>query len=724
MKRLLRTVAFLGVISAMSASATTTPIGPEQLKTTIADNQWARITPNTSYREVPRKYLPATGPELQSTPLSGTYSGIHIDDEGNVFYGTRGGHLSYYGNDVEMFDAASNVWIQSYSPEVCPTTDTRCAPLYSYGATDAVSPLGRPYAEHTFDYFKWHPVERRFWGILRSGTWTYDPVTTAWTRRTAPWTAGVGTWALLAYDPELGTFPAIVTQAYDKTPRAAFAWQNGDWHKRADLPSLMGAFIYSTYIPSIGKHLLKAEPAVNGTSTWWYYDAVANVFTHLAGVPVDAEQIDSFDFDSTNGVVVGIVHPNSTTFRMWIFAPQTGVWTAITPGGTLPYTPFGSSAGGNLLRYDASRNLFYFMRVLTFPSGGGGATELWTYRYRGTVPTSTPTSVTSDADFAARCASPGVARCFAFDSAAQIAGGFVRPGTSTTPVIDATVKASGTGALKFTVPGNSGPNSAGTFLMNFSPGTKNTIHTGGDGISYPVQFGVGEEFYVQWRQRFSPEMLQRMGGGGWKSVILGEGDRPDFLASSCTDLEVVMNNGGYRGLPQMYHSCGAKDGKYEGLQEGYGTYDYLLQNAIRNPACLYSKSMTTPSTAIPPCLPFKANQWMTFQIRVKVGTPYTNNKVYKHDSIVQMWVAEEGKPSVLGIDFSPHSPTCTALQTSIPRNCQTGYDLYNNNPTLRKYGKVWLLPYDTGKQTTFAHPTAYTWYDELIVSRQRIPDPR
>jgi hypothetical protein len=336
----------------------------------------------------------------------------------------------------------------------------------------------------------------------------------------------------------------------------------------------------------------------------------------------------------------------------------------------------------------------------------------------GAVPVAAQTTF----DFEARCALPGVVRCFAFDGPEEIADGFVRAGTATTPVIDTTVKASGTGSLKFTVPGNSGPNSAGTFLMNFSPGTRNTLRSNGDGIAYPVQFGPGEEFYVQWRQRFSPEMLQRMGGGGWKTIIVGEGDRPDFLASSCTDLEIAVNNGGYRGFPQMYHSCGAKDHKYEGLQEGYGTQDFLLQNAIRSPGCLYSRA--TAGKAIPPCIPYRADQWMTFQIRVKVGTPYTNNKVYRHDSIVQLWVAEEGQPSVLTIDFSPQAPGCVAMQVSIPRNCQTGYDLYNADPALHRFGKLWLLPYDTGKKPDFPHPTAYTWYDDLIVSRERSPDPR
>ena len=40
-----------------------------------------------------------------------------------------------------------------------------------------------------------------------------------------------------------------------------------------------------------------------------------------------------------------------------------------------------------------------------------------------------------------------------------------------------------------------------------------------------------------------------------------------------------------------------------------------------------------------------------------------------------------------------------------------------------RYGKVWLLPYNTGRDSSVTNPVAYTWYDELIVARARIPDP-
>jgi hypothetical protein len=112
---------------------------------------------------------------------------------------------------------------------------------------------------------------------------------------------------------------------------------------------------------------------------------------------------------------------------------------------------------------------------------------------------------------------------------------------------------------------------------------------------------------------------------------------------------------------------------------------------------------------------------MTFQVHVKIGRWYRNDRVYRHDSTVQLWVGDEGQPSQLVIDFSPKAPACQAIQQSEPA-CQTGYDLVNTNPAA-KYGKLWLLPYNTGKNPAQSHATAYTWYDELIISTTRVPDP-
>jgi hypothetical protein len=72
---------------------------------------------------------------------------------------------------------------------------------------------------------------------------------------------------------------------------------------------------------------------------------------------------------------------------------------------------------------------------------------------------------------------------------------------------------------------------------------------------------------------------------------------------------------------------------------------------------------------------------------------------------VQLWVAREGQPAELVIDWGPYNLTAGAPEE------------------MQRFGKVWLLPYNTGKDDSVAHPTAYTWYDELVISRSRIADP-
>jgi hypothetical protein len=241
------------------------------------------------------------------------------------------------------------------------------------------------------------------------------------------------------------------------------------------------------------------------------------------------------------------------------------------------------------------------------------------------------------------------------------------------------------------IPTHSGEGDAGSFPINFSK-------------DLSVRFGEGQEFYIQWRQRFSPEFLKTVftDGEGWKQVIISSGDRPGHVARACTDLEIVVQNTKQRGFPQVYHSCGVKDGQYEGLVVYRGGV-YELQNATK-PPCLWQREK------FPPCVGYVANQWMTFQVHVKIGTWYKNDKKYHHDSAIQMWVAEEGKPSKLVVDFSPSGDS-------------GGYDIVNLDPA-DKFGKIWLTPYHTHKSASQDHPTAYTWYDELIISRQRIADPK
>ena len=303
-------------------------------------------------------------------------------------------------------------------------------------------------------------------------------------------------------------------------------------------------------------------------------------------------------------------------------------------------------------------------------------------------------------DFQARCNAVGVILCNGFDSAADIAGtygdhkGTLAPAPA--PALDMITKASGTGSLKFTVPANSSGDQAGAFFTNFSR-------------DLSVQFGGNSEFYVQWRQRFSPEFLAT---GDFKQTITGTGDKPGCTSratatglcyASCSALEIVTNSSD-AGFPVLYNSCtgSASHGAFDGFYQRFGPYDYKLQNARPAPYCLYSQGYTKPPTFFPPqgnCFGYFPNEWMTFQIHVRIGPRIGGEFTNSH---VEMWIAREGKASEQVIDWGPYNLTAGPPAAD------------------QRFGKIWLLPYYQGAEV---HPAASTWYDELIISRERIPDP-
>lgn len=283
------------------------------------------------------------------------------------------------------------------------------------------------------------------------------------------------------------------------------------------------------------------------------------------------------------------------------------------------------------------------------------------------------------ASFATRCADPNVIRCIGFEadelleqggpiawnvhaaSVGTFVNGIDGPGSTLNGRVELATdyKASGKSSLKFFIPSASGAGFSGQFYANFSDDNS-------------VQFGEGEAFYMQWRQRFTRSFLDNRyrPRSNWKQIIIGEGDRLEHTAWSCTQLEIVVDHDEY-GSPAMYHSCRGKDGRSERLFQNWS-------------------------------FSYEPDQWMTFQIAVKVGTWYKGDRNYRNDSRIELWVARDGESS--------HRVISAKL------------DLANNNPHAR-YGKVWLLPYLTNKNTSQTHSDAYTWYDELIISRVPIADP-
>lgn len=267
-------------------------------------------------------------------------------------------------------------------------------------------------------------------------------------------------------------------------------------------------------------------------------------------------------------------------------------------------------------------------------------------------------------NFQARCAGPGVLQCVGFDSAADFASGILYPAWDgqVRGVMDTNVKTSGNGALRFEIPSNSAANSSGFWLGSLGK-----------------DFGPGDTLHMQFRQRFSQAMLttQFQPGGGWKQFILHP------VGSSCTTLEFTMVNQWLQGFPTMYASCGSINFHQE-LSNG----DIRLQQGDVD--CRYQNRAG--------CMKYRADEWITFYLEIKLG-PWGSPTTY-----VKAWMGYEGQPLKQIVDYPNFSLD------------------YSSSPSERLQ-RIQLTPYQTGKDTSQSHPTAYTWYDELIISTQPIPAP-
>jgi hypothetical protein len=275
-------------------------------------------------------------------------------------------------------------------------------------------------------------------------------------------------------------------------------------------------------------------------------------------------------------------------------------------------------------------------------------------------------------DFDTRCHGPGVLVCEGFDGPEK----FVPardPASGLYPAwdgvfrgtFDSTIAASGVGSLKFTIPTYSAANSAGYWKQAMGR-----------------NFGEGSTFYVQFRQRFSPEMLSNRWGVDtyWKQVIFHNGPQ------TCADVELATINNNRAGYPAMYSQCGS-DNFYVDLHNG----DFLLEQGNYN--CHYRNINSRD------CFMYPANTWITFYYRVEIG------RWGKPDSNIQAWVSIPGQPYKQWIDMKNHK-------------------LLNASPG-QDYDTVTLLVYMTGKDPAKnGGPPAYTWYDELIISSQPIAPPR
>jgi hypothetical protein len=311
---------------------------------------------------------------------------------------------------------------------------------------------------------------------------------------------------------------------------------------------------------------------------------------------------------------------------------------------------------------------------------------------------------------AQKCSQPGVVTCFGFDSPSALhyawpAGtvcdeafrglkneqfgrdregrgntlAVVQNGKCVFPEIDKTTFHSGSGALKLTIPSNSSADSAGYFSEVF----KRNREGGPLGTYIGPESPWGKVLYFQFYQRFDSDFLDTdfrcLEGdcAGWKQASW-YGNPPN--GDSGSSLEVILDNGRQRGVPQVYARIG----------------DYVqdIRGCFHNSGAAIDAGSDSESNVHypePPCVRYKANQWMEFTGRVEIRGE--NNQPA---SRVQLWV--DGK---LAVDYD---------QAKIDWAGSSG----------NGFGQFLLSPYHTKKDGSQVHPTGHTWYDDLIISTQPI----
>ena len=270
-----------------------------------------------------------------------------------------------------------------------------------------------------------------------------------------------------------------------------------------------------------------------------------------------------------------------------------------------------------------------------------------------------------DQDFQNRCHGPGVVKCEGFDSETDTLA-YIYPdgGGLYRGVFDTHTTASGVGSLRFEIPATSGANSSGGWTASLGGG-----------------FGPGRVFYVQFRERFSPEFLKtKYQGNGWKQAIFHMGRK------TCGSIEITTQNTYERGYPQMYTDCGSRSFDVD-LKNG----DYLYETGD------YNCHRWSPSPQS--CAFYHANEWMTFYYEVGLG------HWGRPDSSIKAWVAYEGKPYRQFVNAPSYRLDADSSPTDV-------------------FNAITLTPYNTGKPAEVPHPVAYVGYHELIVSKQPIPAPQ
>jgi len=432
MKRLL-VLASVVAVGASWTEPASAQSGLNPALTNLAVNTWTRLSP---------RVLDPNGADVTSAgfPING-YSGMVYDPEHRaiIMFG-GGGHGTRRGNDVWMYDTATNTWQQQYTPDpeseypyaegspspmsmstYCQSTDPLvCNPTAAW-LPRGTTRTKRPWTAHSYDQMAWDGYNHKYFffgpnfifgdGVDYYGVpdaFHYDVGTKNWTYLGAPDLYHQTSAA--EYDPVNRVIVCVGPYSWAKpgykwmgTPKTFhFNAVTKTWVRKADPPAGFGGC--NMVWDSIDHVMLLYGQDWPMASTLWAYDAATDQWSlknplpdPIYGLPGAASPHAAFD--SNNGVLLIWGESDTGGFiPSWAYDVRTNRWKKMNPVTGEPATRGG--VGANLV-YDPVNNVFFLNRFGGDSGNPGGMIgelgELWVYRYGTTVlpvDTSVPAAVT------------------------------------------------------------------------------------------------------------------------------------------------------------------------------------------------------------------------------------------------------------------------------------------------------------------------------------------
>jgi len=649
-------------VQSAGASATTQASGGGGIPSALG---WYQI-PNTQMANV-------CPPGLNCANVVIPWSGGAADTLRNRLIVWGGGHTDYSGNEVYALDLNALTINRLNNPS---TPSSSCV---------EVLPDGTPPSRHTYDALTYFPDNDAMvgWagsmnptGCTTETTWALNLGNVTWTNKVPASGAGSqsgyphgnGGAGASDYDPNTKNMYAF-TEGYGQFAKYNFA--SNLW------TALSNSNTTNQENTAVVDPKRKRFYIFGGGETD-YFDISGNDPTYNlnrksgTNCTFASAQAPGVAYDSVQDRIVGWAGGNT----VYLYNMDTDSCTSVTyangPGAQQSLGTYGR------FRYFPGPNIFALVN-----DAGQNAFAL-----RLTPP---PNNA-AEADFAARCGAPGVTKCVAFDTMGTFGNadvvrmdvdpnnGNLRPRSDGQyrGTIDTAVKKSGIGSLRFQLDaGYAAANIAGEYIPNTNDGL------GGS-------FGENSTFYVQYAVRFSPEMKSNLAywDSNWKVAIIHE-DQASCAAKELT----LVNHQGLSNYLWMYKDCGAST--FTTLPDGQtwtpSNPPYLSQQGAY--FCDYGVYSN--------CWSFPTNTWITFYYKVHYGVPGQNNSTF------ESWYAINGQPYVKWLNILSNFDIGCNGNTPCPT------EVFNN---------LSLLNYMTGL-TQSAPLTAYTWYDELIVSTQPIAAP-